>query len=139
MWRLFAFGWCLQLLSCMRIEAPFQRLSLGDILDSRMSPAEDKRVRDVLVTAQGEMAIDAFLSKLRSYWETNTLSFSTYKGKCRLVKGTLVCKLCPGLSPLRCASLPWPLSFTPRRPSRFVIPHWFSSLLHFSMHSFVLV
>jgi hypothetical protein len=65
-------------------------MRVGDVLDAKILPLDDKKMREVFATAQGEIAIESFLSKLKAFWETYPLSFSVYKGKCRLIRGAFI-------------------------------------------------
>jgi dynein heavy chain 1 len=71
----------------LHINVPVSKMRLGDVLDAKMMPLDDKKMREVFVTAQGEIAIESFLAKLKAYWETYSITFSVYKSKCRLIRG----------------------------------------------------
>ncbi len=79
--------WFDQISVVLKLAVPVYKLKLGDVLDVKFTPVDDKRLRELFVTAQGEIAIESFLSKLKSYWESYTVSFSVYKAKCRLIRG----------------------------------------------------
>eukprot|EP00945_MAST-04E_sp_MAST-4E-sp1_P001635 g1635.t1 len=77
------------------------RLVLGQLLDSPLKKKETA-IKDIIRTAQGEMALEEFLKELKEYWSTNQLELVNYQNKCRLVKGwdDLFSKLDDNLSAL---------------------------------------
>ena len=44
-------------------------------------------VRDVLLVAQGEMALEEFMKQIREQWQTYELELVNYQNKCKLIKG----------------------------------------------------
>ena len=71
----------------LRLTSTASRLTLGEVLDAKVTPLDEKKIREVFATAQGEMAIESFLGKLKAFWETYSVQFSVYKNKCRLIRG----------------------------------------------------
>jgi dynein heavy chain 1 len=44
-------------------------------------------LQEVIVQAQGEMALEVFLQQVREQWEGATFDLINYRGKCSLVRG----------------------------------------------------
>ncbi|KAI9886106.1 MAG: Dynein heavy chain, cytoplasmic [Watsoniomyces obsoletus] len=61
-------------------------MTLGDVWDLNLQAGE-KIIRDVIVQAQGEMALEEFLRQVRDTWTNYTLDLVAYQGKCRLIRG----------------------------------------------------
>ncbi|ORY81439.1 dynein heavy chain, cytosolic [Protomyces lactucae-debilis] len=61
-------------------------LTLGDVWSLRLS-ANDKIIRSVLIDAQGELALEEFLLKVKEAWTSQVLELINYQNKCRLIKG----------------------------------------------------
>lgn len=64
------------------------RLTLGSVYSLNLEKNE-KPIREVIIAAQGEMALDIFLKQVRGHWESFTLELVNYGNKCRLIKGIL--------------------------------------------------
>ena len=81
--------------------ASSSRLVLGQILDSPLKKKESP-IKDIIRTAQGEMALEEFMKELKEYWGANQLELVNYHNKCRLIKGwdDLFSKLDDNLSAL---------------------------------------
>ena len=62
------------------------RLTLGTVWNSNLK-AREPQLKELLRTAQGELALENFLGGLKSFWETYKLQLAAYKAKCRLIKG----------------------------------------------------
>ncbi|ODQ54001.1 hypothetical protein SAICODRAFT_70683 [Saitoella complicata NRRL Y-17804] len=63
-----------------------QSMTLGTVWDLDLTTNE-KVVRDVLLQAQGEMALEEFLNQVRETWSGYPLELVNYQNKCRLIKG----------------------------------------------------
>lgn len=61
-------------------------LTLGQIWDVDLQKNEAV-VKDVLLVAQGEMALEEFLKQIREVWNTYELDLVNYQNKCRLIRG----------------------------------------------------
>jgi len=61
-------------------------MTLGDVWDLKLGPSE-KIIRDVIVQAQGEMALEEFLKQVRETWQNYDLELVNYQNKCRLIRG----------------------------------------------------
>eukprot|EP00397_Hematodinium_sp_SG-2012_P000022 GEMP01000022.1.p1 GENE.GEMP01000022.1~~GEMP01000022.1.p1 ORF type:complete len:4594 (-),score=1270.22 GEMP01000022.1:1053-14834(-) len=60
-------------------------LTLGNLWDHDLADHESE-IRDVLTSAQGEMALEEFLRQVREYWTDYELEMVLYKTKCRIIK-----------------------------------------------------
>ena len=61
-------------------------MTLGDIWDLQLA-ANEAAVRDILVQARGEMALEEFLKQVREKWQNYSLDLVNYQNKCRLIRG----------------------------------------------------
>ena len=61
-------------------------LTLGDLLDSGLKEKE-KLLKDIIIQAQGEMALEQFLSDLRDEWTSAQLELVDYQNKTSLIRG----------------------------------------------------
>ena len=61
-------------------------MSLGDVWDLKLSTNEPI-LRDIVVQAQGEMALEEFLKQVRDTWTNYSLELVNYQNKCRLIRG----------------------------------------------------
>ena len=64
----------------------FAELSLGVLWDIDLIRNESK-IKDVLLVAQGEMALEEYLRQVREFWQGYELELVNYQNKCRLIKG----------------------------------------------------
>eukprot|EP00928_Gymnodinium_smaydae_P025254 TRINITY_DN20180_c0_g1_i4.p1 TRINITY_DN20180_c0_g1~~TRINITY_DN20180_c0_g1_i4.p1 ORF type:complete len:4280 (-),score=1133.62 TRINITY_DN20180_c0_g1_i4:296-13135(-) len=74
------------ILGILSLDCTFNQLTLGHLLDNR-SDSNKTAMMDVLVRAQGEMALEEFLKDLRQTWTDFLLTLVPYKSKTRLIKG----------------------------------------------------
>jgi len=77
-----------QLFQRLRVEGRFiyADMTLGNLWDLDLQKNE-KEVRDVIVTAQGELALEEYIKQVREFWQSFELELVAYQGKCRLIKG----------------------------------------------------
>jgi dynein heavy chain 1 len=61
-------------------------LSLGEVWDLNLTASEPV-IRDIIVQAQGEMALEEFLKQVRETWNNYALDLVSYQSKCRLIRG----------------------------------------------------
>lgn len=66
--------------------ANFSDLTLGDLWNANLERFETQ-LRDILAQAQGEMALEEFLSTLRRTWTDYELELVVYKSRCKLIRG----------------------------------------------------
>lgn len=59
---------------------------LGDVWDLNLG-ANSTVVQDIIKVAQGEQALEVFLSQVRETWTSYTLELVNYRNVCRLIKG----------------------------------------------------
>jgi dynein heavy chain 1 len=70
----------------LNIAVPFTQLTLGNLYDAGLQKHE-VGVRDVIRTAQGEMALEEFLRQVKEQWTDYELDLANYQNRCRLVRG----------------------------------------------------
>ncbi|KAI9731342.1 MAG: hypothetical protein M1834_005245 [Cirrosporium novae-zelandiae] len=61
-------------------------MTLGDVWDLQLASTE-AIIRDIVVQAQGEMALEEFLKQVRETWQNYALDLINYQNKCRLIRG----------------------------------------------------
>eukprot|EP01116_Phalansterium_solitarium_P005286 TRINITY_DN1679_c0_g1_i1.p1 TRINITY_DN1679_c0_g1~~TRINITY_DN1679_c0_g1_i1.p1 ORF type:complete len:4594 (-),score=1709.56 TRINITY_DN1679_c0_g1_i1:318-14099(-) len=61
-------------------------LTLGDIWDSDLNKNEEI-FKDVILKAQGELALEEFLRSVKEFWQSFQLDMVDYQKKCRLIRG----------------------------------------------------
>jgi len=61
-------------------------MTLGDVWDLQLASSESV-IRDVIVQAQGEMALEEFLRQVRDVWQNYSLDMVNYQNKCKLIRG----------------------------------------------------
>ncbi|XP_078590507.1 cytoplasmic dynein 1 heavy chain 1-like isoform X1 [Branchiostoma floridae x Branchiostoma japonicum] len=75
-----------QLMKRLRVKWVLSELTLGHIWDVDLQKNEGI-VKDVILVAQGEMALEEFLKQVREAWQTYELDLVNYQNKCRLIRG----------------------------------------------------
>ncbi|XP_034530779.1 cytoplasmic dynein 1 heavy chain 1 [Notolabrus celidotus] len=75
-----------QLMKRLRVDWVPSELTLGQIWDVDLQKNE-MVVKDVLLVAQGEMALEEFLKQIREVWNSYELDLVNYQNKCRLIRG----------------------------------------------------
>ncbi|XP_014066736.1 cytoplasmic dynein 1 heavy chain 1 isoform X2 [Salmo salar] len=75
-----------QLMKRLHVNWVLSELTLGQIWDVDLQKNE-MVVRDVLLVAQGEMALEEFLKQIREVWNAYELDLINYQNKCRLIRG----------------------------------------------------
>ncbi len=61
-------------------------MTLGDVWDLQLA-ANEPVIRNVVVQAQGEMALEEFLKQVRDTWQHYSLDLVNFQNKCRLIRG----------------------------------------------------
>ena len=61
-------------------------MSLGDVWDLQLAASEPV-IKDIILQAQGEMALEQFLHQVRETWQNYSLDMVNYQSKCRLIRG----------------------------------------------------
>ncbi|KAJ4294876.1 dynein heavy chain [Collariella sp. IMI 366227] len=61
-------------------------MTLGDVWDLNLV-ATEVIVKDIIIQAQGEMALEEFLKQVRETWTGYGLELVNYQNKCRLIRG----------------------------------------------------
>ncbi|XP_047193613.1 cytoplasmic dynein 1 heavy chain 1 isoform X1 [Scophthalmus maximus] len=75
-----------QLMKRLHVNWVLSELTLGQIWDVDLQRNE-MVVKDVLLVAQGEMALEEFLKQIREVWNSYELDLVNYQNKCRLIRG----------------------------------------------------
>nr|XP_024214265.1 dynein heavy chain, cytoplasmic isoform X3 [Halyomorpha halys] len=70
----------------LRVNWVLSELSLGQVWDVDLQ-ANESVVKDIILTAQGEMALEEFLRQVRESWQNYQLDLINYQNKCRLIRG----------------------------------------------------
>lgn len=60
-------------------------MTLGHVYDLDLKKNETV-IRDVIIQAQGEMALEEYIKLVRETWTSFTLDLVNYQNKCRLIK-----------------------------------------------------
>ncbi|CAJ0934299.1 unnamed protein product, partial [Mesorhabditis belari] len=63
-----------------------QDLTLGQVWDADIQRHENA-IKQILLVAQGELALEEFLKQLREFWQTYEVELINYQNKTRLIKG----------------------------------------------------
>jgi dynein heavy chain 1 len=74
------------LMKALRVNWSLNELTLGQVWDVDLQKNE-KILRDVIIVAQGEMALEEFLKQVRESWQNYELELINYQNKCKLIKG----------------------------------------------------
>ena len=61
-------------------------MTLGDVWDLNLV-ATESIIKDIIIQAQGEMALEEFLKQVRETWSSYNLELVNYQNKCRLIRG----------------------------------------------------
>nr|CAB3240292.1 cytoplasmic dynein 1 heavy chain 1 [Phallusia mammillata] len=75
-----------QLMKQLRVVWVLSDLTLRQVWDVDLLKNE-QLIRDVLTVAQGEMALEQYLSQVREQWQSYELDLVNYQNKCRLIRG----------------------------------------------------
>ncbi|XP_074099131.1 dynein heavy chain, cytoplasmic isoform X3 [Cotesia typhae] len=75
-----------QLTKQLRVNWILSELTLGQVWDVNLQKNESI-VKDIILVAQGEMALEEFLKQVRESWQTYELDLINYQSKCRLIRG----------------------------------------------------
>ncbi|KAF4518251.1 hypothetical protein B566_EDAN010397 [Ephemera danica] len=75
-----------QLMRQLRVNWVLSDLTLGQVWDVNLQKNE-AIVKDVILVAQGEMALEEFLKQVRESWQNYELDMINYQNKCRLIRG----------------------------------------------------
>ncbi|XP_037072682.1 LOW QUALITY PROTEIN: dynein heavy chain, cytoplasmic-like [Pollicipes pollicipes] len=75
-----------QLQRQLRVRWVLSELTLAQVWDVDLQKNEHI-VKDVILVAQGEMALEEFLKQVRDCWQTYQLELINYQNKCKLIRG----------------------------------------------------
>ncbi|XP_030854690.1 cytoplasmic dynein 1 heavy chain 1 [Strongylocentrotus purpuratus] len=70
----------------LRVNWVLSELTLGQVWDVDLQRNEPI-VRDIIMVAQGEMALEEFLKQVRESWQTYELDLINFQNKCRIIRG----------------------------------------------------
>ncbi|QRW00298.1 cytoplasmic dynein 1 heavy chain 1 [Ceratobasidium sp. AG-Ba] len=62
------------------------QLTLGQVYDMDLKKNESL-IKDVIIQAQGEMALEEYIKQVRENWTSYALDLVNYQNKCRLIRG----------------------------------------------------
>lgn len=74
------------ILRLLRINSAFSELTLRHFWESKIS-ANDQELKQIIRTAQGEMALDEFLRQVADHWSNFQLDLVNYQNRCRIIRG----------------------------------------------------
>ncbi|KAK3912297.1 Dynein heavy chain, cytoplasmic [Frankliniella fusca] len=74
------------LMKQLRVSWVLSDLTLGQVWDVNLQKNENV-VKDIILVAQGEMALEEFLKQVRESWQSYELDLINYQNKCRLIRG----------------------------------------------------
>ncbi|KAJ3099515.1 hypothetical protein HDU96_010687, partial [Phlyctochytrium bullatum] len=75
-----------QIFKVLSLETSLLELTIGHVWDSDLRKHETA-LRDIITSAQGEMALEEFIRGVRETWTSYSLELVNYQNKCRLIKG----------------------------------------------------
>ncbi|XP_055310948.1 dynein heavy chain, cytoplasmic isoform X4 [Sitodiplosis mosellana] len=75
-----------QLMKQLRVNWVLSELTLGQVWDVNLLKNESI-VKDIILVAQGEMALEEFLKQVRESWSNYELDLINYQNKCRIIRG----------------------------------------------------
>ncbi|RHY29832.1 hypothetical protein DYB32_004823 [Aphanomyces invadans] len=75
-----------QILRLLHVTSSFTELSLRHLWDGKLT-LHDTSLKEIIRTAQGEMALDEFLRQVSEHWTTFSLDLVNYQNRCRIIKG----------------------------------------------------
>ena len=70
----------------LRVNWVLSELTLGSVWDVDLQKHESI-VKDIILIAQGEMALEEFLKQVKETWNTYELDLINYQNKCRIIRG----------------------------------------------------
>lgn len=77
-----------QLFKVLRLPSQLNltHLTLGQVYDLDLKKNESL-IKDVIIQAQGEMALEEYIKQVKEVWTNYTLELVNYQNKCRLIRG----------------------------------------------------
>lgn len=75
-----------QLMRQLRVNWVLSDLTLGQVWDIDLQKNE-AIIKDVIIMAQGEMALEEFLKQVRESWQNYELELINYQNKCKIIRG----------------------------------------------------
>ncbi|MCP9259197.1 Dynein heavy chain, cytoplasmic [Dirofilaria immitis] len=75
-----------QLMKELRVSWNLSELTLGQVWDADLLHYESA-IRQVLLVAQGELALEEFLKQMREYWQSFEIDLVNYQNKTKLIRG----------------------------------------------------
>lgn len=75
-----------QLTKQLKVNWVLSDLTLGQVWDINLLKNESV-VKDIIIVAQGEMALEEFLKQVRESWQNYELDLINYQNKCRIIRG----------------------------------------------------
>jgi dynein heavy chain 1, cytosolic len=75
-----------QLMKRMNVVWNLNDLTLGTVWDVNLL-AYDSIIKDIIMVAQGEKALEEFLKQVSELWKNFTLELINYQNKCQIIRG----------------------------------------------------
>ncbi|KAK6731031.1 hypothetical protein RB195_007476 [Necator americanus] len=75
-----------QMMKELRVNWNLSELTLGQVWDADLQRHEHT-IKQILLVAQGEMALEEFLKQMRDFWQSYDVELVNYQNKTRLIKG----------------------------------------------------
>ncbi|CAI4230233.1 unnamed protein product [Auanema sp. JU1783] len=75
-----------QMMKELRVNWNLSELTLGQVWDADLQRHEHT-IKQILLVAQGELALEEFLKQMRDFWQTYEVELVNYQQKTRLIKG----------------------------------------------------
>ncbi|CAL4067978.1 unnamed protein product, partial [Meganyctiphanes norvegica] len=75
-----------QLMRQLRVNWVLGDLTLGQVWDVDLRRNEPI-IREIIITAQGEMALEEFLKQVKESWQNYELELTNYQNKCKIIRG----------------------------------------------------
>ena len=75
-----------QVFRVLKLRTSMARLTLGRVWDCDLA-AHEAALQEIMRAAQGEMGLAQFLGEVAEAWETRSFDTTTYRNKCRLIRG----------------------------------------------------
>ncbi|VDN07087.1 unnamed protein product [Thelazia callipaeda] len=75
-----------QLMKQLRVSWNLSELTLGQVWDADLL-RYDSAIKEVLLVAQGELALEEFLKQVREFWQSFEIDLVNYQNKTKLIRG----------------------------------------------------
>jgi dynein heavy chain 1 len=76
-----------RILTIVNLNTSPDRLKVGDLWYNDQFEKHHKLIEEVILSSQGEMALEEFLKQVKTIWSSLSFEFTNFQNKCRLIKG----------------------------------------------------